>query len=161
MGPNVGPKLFAAVVCGLTAGFLGRYVLIALIGAFADLLGDQEALQASADLAPFAVGILVGAICMIAPNGIGAWFRGSLLVTAIGFLVSFTALQCLGLGYFFGEILNDPFARRAALSTCQPELTAMVALMALVAALAFGAGALFSWREVQRELYDDEDGEEY
>ncbi|MEM1161579.1 MAG: hypothetical protein AAGJ28_11645, partial [Pseudomonadota bacterium] len=122
-------KIAAAVVCGLVAGLLGRYVLIALLGAFGDIWADQDSLELLADVAPFAVGPFAAIICLIAPEGMGAWVRGCLFVTVLSGVVALTTLQCIGMGYLFGEIFDDPYARDAALAACPAEMTATLGLL--------------------------------
>ena len=148
----MGPRILPAIVCGAAAGLLGRYMLIATLGAYGDLLGDGFNVDLAAGFAPLAVGALVAVICVIAPNGIGAWFRGCLMVTAIAGMVAMTALQCIGFGYVFGEIFDDPMVRDEVMAGCPEELSPALGFMALGAAAAFGIAAILVWRVASRDV---------
>ena len=153
-GPT-GPRLAAGIVCGAAAALPGRYMLIATVGAYADILGEGAGLALAADLAPVAVGILVLVVCLVAPTAVGAWLRGCLMVCGISVLLAMTVLQCVGIGWIFGELFDDPMVREAALSGCPVELTPMVGTLALIGAAVFGGAALVIWRSSSRDAMQD------
>ena len=150
------PKLIAGIVCGAAAALPGKYMMSTMLqSVMVAMMQSPGDLAMAVAATPFVVFALVIFICAMAPNVVGAWFRGCLMVTIVAAGFALQALQCFGIEWLFDQVFDDPGVRHAASAGCPEEITPFATIASLVAAVAFGAGAIVVWGMGKRSATND------
>ena len=150
------PKLIAGIVCGAAAALPGKYMMTVMLQSLmVAMMQSPDDLDMAVAATPFAVAALTVFICVIAPNALGAWFRGCLLVTVVAAGFALQSLQCFGIEWLFDRMFDDPHVRQAASAGCPEGITPFMAIASIVAAAAFGSGAIVVWGMGKRSATTD------
>ncbi len=143
-------KVIAGVVCGAAAALPGKYMLASIAASLIIFLGDSSQLELAITVVPFfvfALGVFIG---VIAPNALGAWLRGCLLVVVVSTVLALQSLQCFGIEYFFERMFDDAAVVRDATIACPKDVTPTMTGLSIAAAIIFGITAILVWRRAKQ-----------